>query len=74
MTLSYFFDKILELAKINLQTDFRAIINWFFKNYMILNSEKCHYIASGKTVRMINLYIMRKSIKQQGRNNFESNY
>ena len=33
----------LELAKMDLQTNLRAITNWFFENYMILNSEKCHY-------------------------------
>ena len=38
----------LELAKMDLQTDFRAIANWFFENYMILNSEKCHYMCIGK--------------------------
>ena len=32
----------LELAKIDLQTGFRAITNCFFENYMILNSEKFH--------------------------------
>ena len=34
-----------ELAKMDLQTDFRAITNWFFENDMILNSEKCHYMS-----------------------------
>ena len=38
----------LELAKMNLQTDFRAITNRFFENYLILNSKKCHYMCIGK--------------------------
>ena len=37
-----------ELAKLNLQTDVRALTNLFFENYMILNSEKCHYMYIGK--------------------------
>ena len=39
----------LELAKIDLQTDFRAITNWLFENYMILNPEKCHYMCIRKS-------------------------
>ena len=39
----------LELAKIDLQTDFKAITNWFFENYMILNSDKCHDMGIGKS-------------------------
>ena len=38
----------LDLAKMNLQTDFREITNWFFENFMILTSEKCHYMCIGK--------------------------
>ena len=37
-----------ESAKLNLQTDVRALTNWFFENYMMLNSEKCHYMYIGK--------------------------
>ena len=32
----------------NIQTDFRAIINWFLNDYMILNSEKCDYMCNRK--------------------------
>ena len=42
------------------QTDFRTIKNWFFENYMILNSEKCHYMCIKKTVQMIHFYTMAK--------------
>ena len=38
----------LELAKVDLQTDFRPITNCFFENYMILNSDKSHYMWIGK--------------------------
>ena len=38
----------LELAKIDLQRNFRAIKNWFFENFMKLNSEKCHNMCTGK--------------------------
>ena len=56
MTLSYFSDdnnlystgNNLELPKEDLQTDFRTITNFYFENYIILNSEKCHYMCIGK--------------------------
>ena len=32
----------------DLQTNFRTIIDWLFEHYMILNSEKCCYMCSGK--------------------------
>ena len=45
------------------QTDFRTIKNWFFENYMILNSENCLYMFIKKTVQMIHFYTMEKSLK-----------
>ena len=57
-----------ELAKMDLQTDFRAITNWFFENDMILNSEKCHYMcASEETVQMIYLYTMARKHEETAR-------
>ena len=60
----------LELAKIDPQTDFKAISDWFFENYMILNSEKCHYMPLGETVQMINLYTMTKSLNTERKKQF----
>ena len=37
-----------EETKRALVEDFHTIINWFYKNYMILNTGKCHYICMGK--------------------------
>ena len=31
--------------------DFRAVNNWFYENFMILNPEKCHLISIGKDTR-----------------------
>ena len=45
------------------QTDFRAITNWFLENYIILNSEKCHYMCIWICVQMIHLYTIAKTFK-----------
>ena len=29
---------------------FHAVINWFYENYIILNTGKCHYMCMGKDV------------------------
>ena len=31
-----------------LRTDFDAVTQWFYKNYMTLNAGKCHYMCLGK--------------------------
>ena len=31
-----------------LAKDFQTAINWFYENYMILNTEKCYYMCKGK--------------------------
>ena len=28
--------------------DFQTVISWFYENYMILNTGKCHYMCIGK--------------------------
>ena len=35
--------KILTLVKSVLVNDFKAVTGWFYKNFMILNPNKCHY-------------------------------
>ena len=40
--------KNLELIKIDLPIDIRAVTYWFFENYMMLNSEKYHCMCIGK--------------------------
>ena len=37
-----------EETKRALFKDLQAVINWFYENYMILNTEKCHYMCMGK--------------------------
>ena len=39
-----------EETKKALAKDFKTVINWFYKNYMILNIGKCHYMCMGKDV------------------------
>ena len=31
-----------------LLSDFRTVNNWFYKNFMILNPGKCHFVSNGK--------------------------
>ena len=40
--------KDLELVKSVLVKDFRAVKEWFYENFMILNPNKCHYMCIGK--------------------------
>ena len=37
-----------EETKRALVKDFQTVINWFYENYMVLNTEKCHYMCMGK--------------------------
>ena len=39
-----------EETKRALVKDFQTVINWFYENYMILNTGKCHYTCMGKDV------------------------
>ena len=39
-----------EETKRALVKDFQTVINCFYENYMILNTEKCHYMSMGKDV------------------------
>ena len=39
-----------EEIKRALVKDFQTVIYWFHENYMILNTEKCHYMCMGKDV------------------------
>ena len=39
-----------EKTKTALAKDFKTVINWFYGNYMILNTKKCHYMCMGKDV------------------------
>ena len=41
--------KDLELIKSVLVNDFRAVKEWFYENFMILNPKKCHYMCIGKS-------------------------
>ena len=40
--------KDLELVKSVLVKDFRAVKEWFYENFMILNPNKCHYMCIRK--------------------------
>ena len=44
--------KDLELVKSVLVKDFRAVKEWFYENFMILNPTKCHYMCIGKNTEI----------------------
>ena len=39
-----------EETKRALVQDFQTVINWFYENYMILDTGKCHYMYMGENV------------------------
>ena len=41
-----------------LLSDFRAVNNWFYENFMILNPGKCHFMSIGKDTRDEDVFIM----------------
>ena len=40
----YAYNKNLETVAFNLKQEFSILSNWFYNNYMVLNSEKCHFM------------------------------
>ena len=47
----------LEKVKQTLRQDSQIITKWFYENYMVLNSEKCHFMCLGQnTVNEIFVY------------------
>ena len=41
----------------NLKEDFEIVAKWFYENYMVLNSRKCHFMCLGQnTVNEIFVY------------------
>ena len=38
----------LEEVKQTLRGDFQIVTKWFYENYMVLNSGKCHFMCLGK--------------------------
>ena len=44
----YSIRKDRDIIKNLLRKDFRALTEWFFKNYMVLNQKKCHYRCIGR--------------------------
>ena len=51
--------KDLELVKSVLVNDFRAVKEWFYENFMILNPNKCHYMSIGKNTKS-DIFMFRK--------------
>ena len=47
----YSIGKDRDLIKNLLRKDFRALTEWFFKSYMVLNQKKCHYMCIGKNTK-----------------------
>ena len=40
----------LEEVKQTLRGDFQIVTKWFYENYMVLNSGKCHFMCLGKNI------------------------
>ena len=40
----------LEKVKQTLSQDFEIVTKWFFENYMVLNSGKCHCMCHDQTI------------------------
>ena len=38
----------IQLIKQMILSDFRAVNNWFYESFMILNHGKCHFMSIGK--------------------------
>ena len=43
----YAYNKNLETVVFNLKQEFSILSNWFYNNYMVLNSGKCHFMLLG---------------------------
>ena len=43
----YAISKDLHVVKSNLQVNFAIMQKWFYENYMVLNSGKCHFMLIG---------------------------
>ena len=37
-------------VKDTLAKDFVIVTNWFFENFMALNSKKCHFMCTGRDI------------------------
>ena len=58
-----------EEIKRALVEDFQEVINWFYENYLILNTGKCHYISMGKDVdenKTLQISSQQKMINSKG--------
>ena len=42
----------LKKVKQTLRQDFEIVIKWFYENYMVLNSGKCHFMCLGQNDRI----------------------
>ena len=54
-----------DLNKVNdtLAKDFGIVTNWFYENFMVLNSKKCHFMCIGKDGEMKHLLLKMYVIK-----------
>ena len=47
----YSIGKGRDIIKNLLRKDFMALTEWFFKNYMISNQKRCHYMCIGRNTK-----------------------
>ena len=48
-------------ANEKLLADFRTVMNWFYENFMILNTGKCHYMCIGKDTNEKDVFKLNES-------------
>ena len=52
----FFISKNKDKVKICLCSNFKIINNWFYENFIVLNSEKCHFVCIGKEIKGDRIY------------------
>ena len=53
----------LEEVKQTLRGDFQIVTKWFYQNYMVLNSGKCHFMCLGKNTENETYFFNNTEIK-----------
>ena len=57
----------LEEVKQTLRGDFQIVTKWFYKNYMVLNSGKCHFMRLGKNTENETYFFNNTEIKNSSK-------
>ena len=57
----------LEEVKQTLRGDFQIVTKWFFENYMVLNSGKCHFMCLGKNTENETYFFNNTEVKNSSK-------